>query len=91
MYLDLVLVCIVVHLAHPVPDRSTSPFDTRLKRLESSANVHMFILLSKENLYFRLLLRPDSFLDFGHTWRAIFLEGNIKELEHRSQLGACIC
>ena len=91
MYLDLVLVCIAVHLAHSVPDCSTSPFDTCLKCLESSADVHMLILLSKEDLYFRLLLRPHSFLSLGHTWLAVILEGNWRDLEHRSQLGACLC
>ena len=87
MYLDLVLICIAVHLAHSVPDRSTSPFDTCLKCLEPSANVHMFILLSKEDLYFRLLLRPNSFLNLGHTWLAINYFGR----KYCSQLGACLC
>lgn len=66
MYLDLVLVCIAVHLAHSVPDSATSTLDTCLKRLESSANTCVLVPLSKENLHLRFLLRPKSLLNFCH-------------------------
>lgn len=71
MYLDLVLVCVAVHLAHTIPDCPTSTLDTCLKCLESSADAHMFISLSKEDLYLRFLLRPKNFLDFCHTQLAL--------------------
>ena len=58
MYLDLVLIRVAVHLAHSIPDGATPTLDARLKCLESSANVRVFIPLRKKNLYFRFFLRP---------------------------------
>ena len=73
MYLDLVLVRIAVHLAHSIPDGATSTLDAGLKRLESSADIYMFVPLSEENFNLCFLLRPDGLLDFCHTALVFFI------------------